>query len=117
MSTAIAHHSDPPGTSGFDDPFHDPVVIGIGIAFVIVGIVILALTGLRPGGTSFSGMRTTSGARWRVPSVTQAKRGTPRRERSRVMAAHKSLLVRILALSLLRVQGPAHTDAAWRSAA
>lgn len=29
-----------------DDPFHDPLLIGIGIAFVVVAIVILALTGL-----------------------------------------------------------------------
>jgi hypothetical protein len=46
VKTAIADHSDPPATSGFDDPFHDPVIIGIGIAFVVVAIVILALTGL-----------------------------------------------------------------------
>ena len=46
MNTEIAHHADPPATSGFDDPFHDPVIIGIAITFVMVGIVILALTAL-----------------------------------------------------------------------
>lgn len=47
MSTVIVHHPDQPAaSSGADDPFHDPVVIGIGITFIVVAIVILALTGL-----------------------------------------------------------------------
>jgi len=29
-----------------DDPFHDPVMIGIAITFVVMAIAILALTGL-----------------------------------------------------------------------
>ena len=44
MNTVITHHADSPVTSGVDDPFHDPVLIGIGIAFVVMAIVILALT-------------------------------------------------------------------------
>jgi len=46
VNTVITHHEDSPAASGFDDPFHDPVVIGIAITFVIAGIVMLALTGL-----------------------------------------------------------------------
>jgi hypothetical protein len=37
-------HADSPATAGTDDPFHDPLMIGIGVMFVIVGLVILALT-------------------------------------------------------------------------
>jgi hypothetical protein len=36
----------PPAVAPGDDPFHDPLLLGIGIAFVVVAIVILALTGL-----------------------------------------------------------------------
>ena len=32
--------------TGFDDPFHDPLLLGIGVVFVLVAIVILALSGL-----------------------------------------------------------------------
>lgn len=46
MNNVITHGAASPITSGVEDPFHDPVVIGIGIAFVVVAIVILALTGL-----------------------------------------------------------------------
>jgi hypothetical protein len=38
--------ADPPDSVSGDDPFHDPLLLGIGIAFVVVAIVILALTGL-----------------------------------------------------------------------
>ena len=31
---------------GADDPFHDPTIIGIGIAFLVVAILILTFTGL-----------------------------------------------------------------------
>ena len=46
MSTMVSHGAVPSPPSSADDPFHDPVVIGIAIAFVVVGIVILSLTGL-----------------------------------------------------------------------
>jgi hypothetical protein len=46
VNTVLTHPGDQPFPSGADDPFHDPVVIGIGIAFVVVALVILALTGL-----------------------------------------------------------------------
>ena len=29
-----------------DDPFHDPLMLGIGIVFILVALVILSLTGL-----------------------------------------------------------------------
>ena len=38
--------SPPVPPDGADDPFHDPIVIGIGIAFIVLAIVVLALTGL-----------------------------------------------------------------------
>ena len=45
MATALTH--TPAGThGGTDDPFHDPILFGIGIVSVIVTLVILALTGL-----------------------------------------------------------------------
>lgn len=46
MNTVLTHPDDQSIVPGAEDPFHDPVVIGIGIAFVVVTIVILALTGL-----------------------------------------------------------------------
>ena len=46
MHTVITHSGASPVTSGTDDPFHDPVVIGIGVAFVVVALLILVLTGL-----------------------------------------------------------------------
>lgn len=46
MNALLTHSVDQPVPSDTDDPFHDPVVIGIGIAFVVVAITILVLTGL-----------------------------------------------------------------------
>ena len=46
MNPVLAHPQVQPVPSANDDPFHDPVVIGIGIAFIVAGIVILSLTGL-----------------------------------------------------------------------
>ena len=46
MNTVTTHDAVSPVTSGNDDPFHDPVAIGIGIALVVMAIVILALTEL-----------------------------------------------------------------------
>ena len=51
MNTAIAHEAVQAVTTPEDDPFHDPVVIGIGVALVVVPLVIVALTGLFPWGT------------------------------------------------------------------
>ena len=55
MGTAGASHTVPAlsGGTGFDDPFHDPVLLGIGIAFVVVAIVTLALSGLFYWGTVY----------------------------------------------------------------
>ena len=55
MGTADASHTVPAlsGGTGFDDPFHDPVLLGIGIAFVLVAIVTLALSGLFYWGTVY----------------------------------------------------------------
>ena len=49
MNSTITHPAVPtvpPDSVSGDDPFHDPLLLGIGIAFVVVAIVILALTGL-----------------------------------------------------------------------
>jgi len=46
VNSVIMHDAVSPVTSDNDDPFHDPVMAGIGIAFVVVAIAILALTGL-----------------------------------------------------------------------
>ena len=45
MNTVLTTAADERAPS-VDDPFHDPVVIGIAIAFVVMAIAILALTGL-----------------------------------------------------------------------
>jgi len=46
VNTVLTNAADQPAPSDADDPFHDPVMAGIGIAFVVVAIAILALTGL-----------------------------------------------------------------------
>ena len=48
MNTAAAYRagSEPMGQDTGNDAFHDPVVFGIGIMFVIVTLVILAMGGL-----------------------------------------------------------------------
>jgi hypothetical protein len=48
MATAVLsdRHSVAHDTIGVDDPFHDPVIIGIGIAFIVVAVLILTFTGL-----------------------------------------------------------------------
>ena len=45
MSTVLTQHPAPT-TSGTDDPFHDPLLLGIAVVFLIVGIMSLALMGL-----------------------------------------------------------------------
>jgi hypothetical protein len=39
--------------SGADDPFHDPLMLGIGIAFVVVAIGILTMTCLFMWGSMY----------------------------------------------------------------
>ena len=51
MNTAVAHETVHAGTAPEDDPFHDPVVIGIGVTLVVVPLVIVAATGLCTWGT------------------------------------------------------------------
>ena len=47
MATQVMGHVAAPGeTSGTDDPFHDPVMLGLGIVFVVVTLTILMMTGL-----------------------------------------------------------------------
>ena len=55
MGRAAASDTVPAPDSGttFDDPFHDPLLLGIGIVFVLVAIVILALSGLFYWGTAY----------------------------------------------------------------
>lgn len=53
-SLGLAHEparSQAPGID--DDPFHDPLLLGIGIAFVLMIVVILALTGLMHWGVEY----------------------------------------------------------------
>ena len=47
-SASAAHHA-----SVNDDPFHDPVVIGIGIAFLVLAVLILTFTGLLIWGVEY----------------------------------------------------------------
>ncbi len=46
MATMLADRRPPADATGTDDPFHDPVLLGIGLAFVLVVLAILAFTGL-----------------------------------------------------------------------
>jgi hypothetical protein len=46
VNTVITHRGVTAGTPGTDDPFHDPIVIGIGVAFIVVALLILVMTGL-----------------------------------------------------------------------
>ena len=54
MNSTITQTTVSPATAPGDDPFHDPLLIGIGVAFVLVAIVILALTGLITWGSLYS---------------------------------------------------------------
>jgi hypothetical protein len=55
MGTAVTSEMFPAPTCGIanDDPFHDPLLIGIGIMFVVYAVVVLALTGLFYWGTMY----------------------------------------------------------------
>lgn len=55
MGTAVTSETVPApgGGTATDDPFHDPLLIGIGIVFILVALVILALTGLFYWGTVY----------------------------------------------------------------
>ena len=55
MATALVSESIPAaaGGSATDDPFHDPLLIGIGMVFVLVVLVIAALAGLLYWGTMY----------------------------------------------------------------
>ncbi len=46
MSATVTQRRVAPDAGATDDPFHDPVIIGIGIVAFIVTLAILALTGL-----------------------------------------------------------------------
>ena len=55
MSTAVTSDTVPApgGGTATDDPFHDPLLIGIGIVFILVALLIVALTGLFYWGTVY----------------------------------------------------------------
>ena len=55
MGTAVTSETGPTLTGGTvnDDPFHDPLLIGIGIMFVVYAVVVLALLGLFYWGTLY----------------------------------------------------------------
>ena len=48
MGAAVtSEHFHAPGSgTTTDDPFHDPLLIGIGIVFIVVALVIVAMSGL-----------------------------------------------------------------------
>lgn len=51
---SVATHSPGQHPHGADeDPFHDPLMIGIGIVALVVTILIFALTGLMHWGVSY----------------------------------------------------------------
>ena len=55
MGTAVVSETVPvpTGRTANDDPFHDPQLIAIGIVFVLVALLIVALTGLFYWGTVY----------------------------------------------------------------
>jgi hypothetical protein len=55
VTTATSQAQLPPAAAptGSDDPFHDPVLIGIGVAFVVIALVILILTGIHVWGNLY----------------------------------------------------------------
>lgn len=55
MGTAVTSETGPTLTGGTvnDDPFHDPLLIGIGIMFVVYAVVVLTLLGLFYWGTLY----------------------------------------------------------------
>jgi hypothetical protein len=46
MAATLTEGVAPDNRNATDDPFHDPLMIGIGIVAFIVALAILALTGL-----------------------------------------------------------------------
>ncbi|MBI2189426.1 MAG: hypothetical protein HYU37_20205 [Acidobacteria bacterium] len=52
-TTLIDPKQAPPDVIGTDDPFHDPVLGGIAIVFVLLGLVIVLLTGLIHWGVEY----------------------------------------------------------------
>lgn len=54
MTTAVIQKAATPrDASPTDDPFHDPLLLGIGIVFVLLVVAILALTGLIHWGVEY----------------------------------------------------------------
>ena len=52
MATTVRNvRHAPSGTN--EDPFHDPVVIGIGVAFAVMALLIVLLTGLIHWGVEY----------------------------------------------------------------
>lgn len=53
MATALRQEDATPPQTGMDDPFHDPLMVGIGIVVFLLAVVILALTGLIHWGVEY----------------------------------------------------------------
>jgi thiosulfate reductase cytochrome b subunit len=53
MSTMTIRHTKDIASGMTDDPFHDPALGGVAFAFVILGLVILVLTGLLIWGVEY----------------------------------------------------------------
>jgi len=53
-SLGMTGHPEPPPAAGTDeDPFHDPLLRGIGIVFVLMFVAIVLLTGLVHWGVEY----------------------------------------------------------------
>jgi hypothetical protein len=53
LAASLGFANDHPSAAGVNDPFHDPLMLWIGIAFVLMAVVILALTGLIHWGVEY----------------------------------------------------------------
>ncbi|MBI4888096.1 MAG: hypothetical protein HY824_13455 [Acidobacteria bacterium] len=53
MATAVIHKSLTPAGTTNGDPCHDPIVLGVGVAFAVLGLAILVLTGLLIWGVEY----------------------------------------------------------------
>ena len=52
-SLGLAEHPETRPVTGTDDPFHDPLMLAIAVAFAVMAIAILAFTGLIQWGVEY----------------------------------------------------------------
>ncbi|HEY5618574.1 MAG TPA: hypothetical protein VIK60_11565 [Vicinamibacterales bacterium] len=53
MATSLVHTATLGAAGAADDPFHDPLMGGVAAAFILLGVVILVLTGLLIWGVEY----------------------------------------------------------------